>query len=525
MKKIDSLPAAALLLASSVLLSRLFGYAREMLLAYKFGASATTDAFYAAFQIPDLLNYFLAGGALSIAFIPLYNKTLARDGSAAAERLVSVTLGTLGSIAVLLTVLLWVKADALTAFQFSSFTPETAAETTRLTRIVLPAQIFFIVGGILQAVLMAGRYFMAAALAPLIYNVSIIAGGVFLTPVIGIDGFAYGTLAGAFLGPFLLPLLQCLKQARIRPSISLIDPAFRTYILLALPLMFGQTLLTLDEWYGRWFGADLGTGAIAHLGYARRLMQVPIAVIGQAVAAAALPTLSRLYAENKTGEMNSTLQRTLSLSLMLAVFAGTAFTLLARPVVDLLYHHGAFTADDAAKVSTLTAIFALAIPAWIAQQIVVRGFYARGDTWRPMILGTIISISVIPLYQTLAKSTGTEGLALAGALAMSVNGIGTLLLARGYHGAPSLRALGGSLLRAVIISGFACVAAEKMLELRPVILPLESARPYIIAAVDIFMAGGVFGIVTLAAALLIGGDDIYEFISSLKARIARKKTI
>lgn len=517
MKKIDSIPAAALILALSALFSRVLGYAREMLLAYYFGASATTDAFYAAFQIPDLLNYFLSGGALSIAFIPLYNKVRARDGDEAATKLFNTVLGTLGAAVVLLTGVLYYYAAEITAFQFPGFDEQTSAMTVMLTRMVLPAQIFFITGGILQAVLLANRHFKAAALAPLVYNICIIAGGFLLAPIMGIRGFAVGTIAGAILGPFLLPLIQSRRLIKIAPRAMPMDKGFLVYLVLALPLMFGQTLLTLDEWYGRWFGATLGTGAVAHLGYARRLMQVPIAVIGQAVAAAALPLLSLLWAEGREKEVNATLQRTLRVSIMFSILCGGVFLLMAQPLVTLVYQHGAFLPKDTVDVSLLTALYTLAIPAWIIQQVSVRGFYARGDTWRPMILGTVLSLSVLPLYFYGAKHAGTTGIALAGVAGMCINAIGTLLLARIYHHAPSLRAMGGSVLRGVAMTAPAYVAADYAVRY----LGLPPVTDKISALYHGTVGGGIYAVIGLAGLVLIGGGETKEFLQKLRQRIKR----
>lgn len=518
MKRTESISAAALLLAASILLSRVLGYVREMLLAYQFGTGTTTDAFYAAFQIPDLLNYFLAGGALSIAFIPLYNKILARDGEAAAQQLMAVVLGTLGTLVVAITGLLWWKAEALIRFQFPKFDEATVQQTIYLTRIVLPAQIFFITGGIIQAVLLAHRNFHAAALAPLVYNLCIIAGGFFLAPHFGIAGFAIGTLVGSILGPFLMPILYSFRHIPLKISIKPGEKNFLIYLALAAPLMFGQTLLTLDEWYGRWFGALLEPGTVAAISYARRLMQVPIAVIGQALAAAALPTLSKMWAENRAEDLNTSLLQTLQTGLALAVFGGAGFYVLAPQLVDIVYLHGAFTAEDAAKVSALVAILSIAVPAWIIQQISVRAFYARGDTWRPMILGTILSVAVIPLYLFLSNQRGAAGIAEAGVIAMTLNAVATLLYARYLHKAPSLSALAGTLLRSLIIAGPAMLAAINAVYARTKFWPEPLVPMKFLSLLDLALGGAAFGIIALAGIFLIGDAQLRAYIRKVVKR-------
>ena len=165
---------AAVLLAASVLLSRLLGFVREMVLADRQGIGSSTDAFSAAFQIPDILNYLLAGGALAIAFTPLYLKKLKEEGEESSTALYHSVLGSLGIVTIGLTAALWWQAPAAIDWQFSDFDPETRSLTVRLTRIVLPAQVFFVLGGITRAVLMAHGRFAAQAAAPLLYNGGII---------------------------------------------------------------------------------------------------------------------------------------------------------------------------------------------------------------------------------------------------------------------------------------------------------------------------------------------------------------
>ena len=404
--------AAALLLAGSVLLSRVLGFVREAVLAWRVGVGPETDAYYAAFQIPDLLNYFLAGGALSIAFIPFYTRTRERRGEEAARKLYATVLGTVGVLAVLATAVLWIWAEPLVAFQFRRFDAAQQALTVRLTRIVLPAQIAFATGGILRAVLMAHGHFRSQAAAPVLYNLGVIAGGVLLAPSLGVEGFAWGALVGAFVGPLGAALLEARGRVPLALRVAPGDRDLWRYLALAAPLMLGVTLLTVDEWYDRWFGQLVGTGAIAALFYARRLMQAPVAVVGQAVATAALPALSRLWSEGRREELDALVLRTLQASVALGVIAAGAMIALADPIVTLVYVRGAFEAADAGPVAWLLRVFCLAVPGWIAQQIGVRAFYARGDTWRPMLLGTAIALLAIPLYLALAPRLGAAGLAV-----------------------------------------------------------------------------------------------------------------
>ncbi|HYD19688.1 MAG TPA: murein biosynthesis integral membrane protein MurJ [Patescibacteria group bacterium] len=519
MKKTENIATAAMILAVSILASRLLGYVREMLLAYKFGASGTTDAFYAAFQIPDILNNMLAGGELSIAFIPLYHKIFARDGEAAAQRLMATLLGNMGVLVLILTGLLWYFADPLIRMQFPNFDAKTTDMTVTLTRIVLPAQIFFIVGGIIQAVLLAHKHFYAAALAPLVYNLCTILGGVFLYDSMGIAGFSIGTLIGAALGPLLMPVLFSFRHIPLKIRIAPRDRNFLIYLAIAAPLMLGTTLLTLDEWYGRWFGALLATGTVAHISYARRLMQVPIAVIGQAIGAAALPTLSKLWSEGKTAELNKTLLSTLNTGIALSVLAGAGFFALAQPIVALVYQHGKFLPEDTLVVAGLTALLAFAIPGWIVQQIISRAFYARGDTLRPMKLGTLLSLLAIPLYKWMAQHFGVYGLAMAGVLAMTINAVATLGYARKLHDAPPFMPQVDAFLRSLGIAVPAVLAALTALWLRGHYFSMPGVEMKWVALADIALGGAAFGLIALPAVLMFGEDGLKKFIHRIGSKV------
>jgi putative peptidoglycan lipid II flippase len=504
----------AALLAASVLLSRVLAYLREVVIAYRLGATAEADAYRAAFQIPDLLNYFLAGGAFSIAFVPFYTRVLAREGEGAAEDLLGVVLGTMTALVTVLTLGLWIYAEPLVALQFPRFDPETQALVARLTRIVLPAQICFVAGGVIRAVLMARDRFATQALAPLVYNAGIIAGGL-LGVGSGAEGFVWGALAGALVGQVALAVVD-LRSAglRLRWRVAPRDPRFLAYLVVAAPLMFGLSLLTVDEWYDRWFGALLSTGTVAHLAYARQLMLLPVATVGQAIATAALPTFARLVNEDRLDELRDVLEDTLRAALGLSVVAAAALAVLAEPAVAIVYERGRFAPADTQAVAAILRVFACAVPAWVAQQILVRAFFARDDTWRPMLIGTVVALAAIPLYLELGPRLGAEGLAAAGVIGMSANLLVTLAVARRLHGAPRLWVLGGALLRSGAASALGVAAA------------LAAARhvdPPGGALGRLALEGAAFAAAASLGIALLGDAPTRAALRRVAARLARRR--
>jgi putative peptidoglycan lipid II flippase len=516
MPRAPRLTAVAAVLAGSVLLSRVLGYVREAVLARELGASAATDAYYAAFQIPDLLNYFLAGGALSIAFVPYYSRVLAQQGAAAAELLLAKVTGTMGALTLAATVLLWWQAEALVALQFPRFAPETQALTVRLTRIVLPAQIFFITGGILRAALMSQGRFATQALAPLLYNGMIIAGGLLLAPQLGAEGFAWGALVGAAIGAFGVAWIDAIVGLKMRSWLRFapFDKQVLSYLAVAAPLMLGLSLSATDEWYDRWFGGLLAAGTVAQLTFARRLMQLPVAVVGQPIATAALPTLSRLWTEGKQGALHGVMRATLQVGIGLSVIAAGASFVLAEPIVAVVYRRGAFGAADVVAVAWLLQIFSIGVPAWVVQQIAVRAFYARSDTWRPMLLGTCMSLGAIPVYLALGPRFGGAGLAGAGVLAMTINALATLALARRLHGGPPLLPLAVSAARALVIAGLAAVPAAAL---------LRGSETTAAALRDLVLGGAVYGAISLIFVFLIGDAPLKDSVRRITRRLIPRR--
>jgi len=517
------IPAVALLLAGSVLLSRLLAYVREAVLAYQLGTSSEADAYRAAFQIPDILNYFLAGAALSIAFVPFYTRVREREGQEAAERLLAKVLGTMTLLAAAATAVLWWKAEALVTLQFPRFAPDTQALTVRLTRIVLPAQIFFVAGGIVRAALMAHDRFGTQALAPLLYNAGIITGGAAFGATLGAEGFAWGALAGAALGPFLVPLLDALSGAglRIRLRFAPFDRQFLRYLAVAAPLMLGLSLLTVDEWYERWFGALLSEGTVAQLAYARQLMLAPVGVVGQAVATAVLPALSQLWSEGRRQEFDRVFLRTLRAALGLALLAAGVAIALAEPIVTVIFQRGHFTAADTQHVSRLLQLLALAVPAWVVQQIAVRGFYSRRDTWRPMLLGSAVALAAVPLYLALGPHYGAAGLATAGVIGMSANAVLTLWLLWRVHGGPALGELRSTAARALLLALLAGIAAHWAAGWAAEWAAGQAGIRLPVALVQLCTGLSAFAAVVIPGVFVLGDAPLREAVRRVLGRLRR----
>jgi putative peptidoglycan lipid II flippase len=427
--------SATLLLTLSALLSRVIGLIRDQYIAYKFGAGHNTDAYNVAFYLPEWINYLLVGGAASITFVTILDRYRATNDEAEGERALSIILNTMVIVLGSAILLAEIFTPLFTRIYFDPASPE-GILCTRITRILLPAQLFFFAGGVLASVLLVRKQFSFQAISPLIYNLGIIFGGVLLASRMGISSLGVGALIGAVLGPFLLNAYGAHRAGlRYHRILDLNHPGLREWVRLSLPLMLGVTIITLDNQILGYF-AKHGAGDISRLNYAKRLFTAPMAIIGQAAGAASLPFFASLFGRNQFASFASAVNRSVSRLFAFSLLGSAAMIALAGPAVDLIFRRGSFNAADATATATYFAIFAISLALWTAQAIYARAFYAAGETFAPMLAGTIITIVSIPIYWQLHQHFGVIGLAWASNLAILLQ-TGTLaILAHRRHLVP-----------------------------------------------------------------------------------------
>jgi len=424
---------AGILLASSSLLSGLIGLVRGKYIASHFGAGPETDAYMAAFRLPDLMNNFLVGGAVAITFVTILNRYRERGEEAEGERVLFIVLNFVGLALTAATIALMFLAAPYIRWTNPGFTAAQISLCAHMTRILLPGQVFLFAGSVLGATLLVRKQFMYQAMTPILYNICIIAGGLLLAHRIGISALAIGATSGFFLGSFLLNAWGVARAGvRYRWGIDLHHPGLRLWLQMTLPLMFGFTLPFLDQYFAGFY-ASSGSGAITRLANAKQIFSAPMSMLAQAAGVASLPFFAQLWAKGKRYEFAIGVADSVSRVVALGLLVASAMIALSRPIVGLIFGGGHFSAEDVRLTALFFALYALSLFLWSAQAIYARSFYAAGITWLPMFASSIITLAAFPLYGLGWRWYGVAGLALASDAGIALQAVTLAILLHQRH--------------------------------------------------------------------------------------------
>jgi putative peptidoglycan lipid II flippase len=398
----------------SSLLSGLLGLIRIKYTNYLFGAGIAQDAYRAAFALPDLLAYFLIGGAASISLITILNRYREAGDEDGGDHALSVILNNMLVVLAVGALLAEIFAPQYVWLANKGFRGDDARSSlcVAMTRIIIPAQIFFFIGSVMGARLQVRKIFIYQACAPLIYNLGIILGAVLLHHSMGVKSLALGVFAGMLLGYALLNSLGAFRSGlHYRAIVNFKDPAFREWLKLSLPLMIGVSLVMFDRQFLNYF-ASIREGGITLIGNAKDLFNAPFNVIGPAAGAASLPFFASLFQQNRLADFSHSVSRAVSRLFAVGMLVSAWMIALAPWLMDL-FRGGKFNHADAAGTTHLFRVLAITLAIWAVQGIYARAFYAASDTRTPAITGTVITLLSIPIYAGLFHTLNLEGLAIA----------------------------------------------------------------------------------------------------------------
>lgn len=422
------IPTAVLLGASS-LLSRVFGLIRERVLTTTFGAGDTFDAFVAAFRVPDLVFNLVVLGALSASFIPLFTGQLVRgeEGEEKAIRFALTVLNLVLMVVGALSALYALAAPYLVPLLTPGFSGEKLALTIQLSRIMAWQPVLLGASFVLSGVLNSYKRFVAYALAPVFYNVGIIAGVVFFVPPLGAAGLGWGVVLGA--------LLHLLVQApgagrlglRWRPVFDWGSRELHALFQMMLPRVVGLAAMQVNLLVVTVIGSTLLAGSITAFHLANNLQYVPIGIVGIAFAQAAFPTMAELAARGEQERFRGTVTKAFRYILFLVVPVSLFMYLLRAQIIRVFFGDGAFDWEDTILTFETLGWLTFGIFAQATIPLLVRAFYVQHDTRTPVLLSMISVVVNIVAALLLAPAMGAPGLAAAFTLGALVN-MGLLLV-------------------------------------------------------------------------------------------------
>jgi putative peptidoglycan lipid II flippase len=402
------------------MVSRIAGFAREMLMSRILGAGIYTDAFYVAFRLPNTFRRLFGEGAFSAGFVPLYSQRLQSGGEAEAKRFSEEVLAVFLPTLILFTVLFIVFMKFF-ILAITGWHGDQLAFGTLLTRITFPYLLLISLVSLFSGILNSIARFTAAAFAPALLNLAMLLALIFVRTGGAVTATAVATAVtiGGVLQLALL-LIAC-KRAGIvlklrKPRLT---PGVRQFIRVVVPATLGAGVYQVSVFIDTFFLTRIGTGAVSWFNYADRLNQLPLGVIGAAIGTAILPQVSRHVDIDEADKAAQVQGQAAELAMLLCLPAALALAVSALPLVSAIFEAGRFNANDARNTALTLSLIALGLPAYVLVKVLTPGFYARRDTATPVKIAVVVLIVNIALNFLLIWGLGFGIGGLAAAVALS----------------------------------------------------------------------------------------------------------
>jgi putative peptidoglycan lipid II flippase len=421
--------AAGLLMVATIL-SRILGYIRDVVIYARFGQNRITDAYQAAFSIPDFLYLLLVGGALSSAFIPVLSSYLANNKENEAWKVSSIIFNIIMLLMLGATTLGLIFTPQLMRLLVPGFEPESLNLTIKLSRIMFVQTFFMALNGISMGILNSYKHFLAPAVGSVLYNLGIILVGLWLSRYWGIAGFSVGVVAGAVIY-FMVQLPALLRIGlNYHFSLNLRHPGVQQIGRLIIPVFIGLSVTQLNLFVSQNLASSLTPGLVAALRTAQRLMQLPIGIFAIAIAVAVFPTLTEQAARKEKDSFKTTMSLGIRSVIFITMPAAAGLIALGVPIVRLLFEQGQFTWAATQATAYALGFYAIGLFSYAVLQVLNRVFYALHDTKTPVSIGILTIVLNTVLNFLLVNKLAHGGLALAYSVAGIFNVLVLLFILR-----------------------------------------------------------------------------------------------
>ncbi|MGB8656281.1 MAG: murein biosynthesis integral membrane protein MurJ [Candidatus Zixiibacteriota bacterium] len=421
----DKIARSTGVVSSATFLSRVLGLVREQVFAYLFGAGYATDAFIAAFRIPNLLRDLFAEGALSSAFIPVFTDYLTNQGKEKAWELANLVLNLLLVALCVIVILGIIFSPYLVQLIAPGFEKEAGKQelTMLLSRIMFPFLLLVALAALVMGILNTFRHFGIPAVAPTMFNLGMIAGGIILSPYVHppIMSMAIGVLVGG-LGQLAIQVPSLRKIGfKYRFAIDLNHPGVKRILILMAPATLGLASTQVNIFVNTLIASLLPQGSVSYLNYSFRLMQFPIGMFGVAVATVTFPIVSAYAAKKQMGELLHTFSSSLKLVFFLTIPSAVFLAVVSQPTISVLYQHGRFKFPDTVATSQALIFYCIGLFAYSSVRLTASTFYSMGDTKTPVKTSMAAVGANVVLNLLFMRPFGFRGLALAASISAMIN--------------------------------------------------------------------------------------------------------
>lgn len=403
------------------MISRVLGLLRGTLVAYFFGASNLTDAYYSAFKISNFFRQLLGEGALGNTFIPLYHKKRSEEGEEKSQEYIFTVLNITFFFSLIVSIIMIIFSKQIISLVVVGFDEEMRELSAKLLRLMSFYFLFISLSGMIGSILNNFGYFVIPASTAIFFNLSIILSSIFLTKYLSIDALAYGVLFGGFLQFIVvfIPFILILKKYIFK--INFKDMYLKMLGLKLIPMLIGVFARQVNTVVDQFFASFLIIGSITALENASRIYLLPVGVFGVTLSNVVFPNLSKAAAENKKSKIAKLLITALNFLNFLTIPSLFVLTFYSKEIIKLIFSYGKFD-EVAVKITSEALLFySLGLIFYVGVQLVSKAYYAIGDNKKPARYSITAIIINIILNCIFIKTMQHKGLALATALSSGVN--------------------------------------------------------------------------------------------------------
>ncbi|OGL42308.1 MAG: murein biosynthesis integral membrane protein MurJ [Candidatus Schekmanbacteria bacterium GWA2_38_11] len=448
------LARAAVIIMAATILSRLAGFAREIIMANYFGLSPARGAFTVAYKIPNLLRTLIADTAISAAFIPVFTELITKENKEEAFKIASIMIGITTIVLSVLTVLSMVFMPYIIIISAPGFTSDKALFdlTVSLSRIIFPTVIFLGITGVITGMLHSFQHFTIPALAPVLWNIVIIAVLVLYQQRLGIYSAAWGILIATVVQLAIQFLHLRGREGKLFLSISFRNPYIKEMLKLIIPVSLSLGIINFNVFVDTIFASYLGPNRLAAIDSAFRIFHLPMGIFAITIGTVLFPLFSTLIAKKDFANFKPTLMNGISQIFFITVPVSAMFIVLSRQIVKIIYQRGQFGSEDTSLVAWALVFFSFGIPFASANTLVNRGFYSLKKNWIPLYVGGINLISNAVLDWLLMKPFSHGGICFSTSLVSAFNFIALIYLIQREVGKINTQPLIKSFLKISFIS-------------------------------------------------------------------------